>query len=62
LAASATRAAAAMLGALVIGSVSNGLDLVRQPAHVKYVVEGAILPPGVTIDPYSRRRLAMSGR
>ena len=39
---------AALLGALVIGSVSNGLDLVGQPADVKYMVEGAILLLAVT--------------
>jgi D-xylose transport system permease protein len=53
---------AALLGALVIGSVSNGLDLVGQPADVKYMVEGAILLLAVTIDAISRRRLAVSGR
>ena len=53
---------AAPLGALVIGSVSNGLDLVGQPADVKYIVEGAILLLAVTIDAYSRRRLNAAGR
>jgi D-xylose transport system permease protein len=53
---------AALLGALVIGSVSNGLDLVGQPADVKYIVEGAILLLAVTIDAYSRRRLTVTGR
>lgn len=53
---------AALLGALVIGSVSNGLDLVGQPADVKYMVEGAILLLAVTIDAYSRRRLTVTGR
>jgi D-xylose transport system permease protein len=52
----------ALLGALVIGSVSNGLDLVGQPADVKYMVEGAILLLAVTIDALSRRRLAAVGR
>ena len=52
----------ALLGALVIGSVSNGLDLVGQPADVKYMVEGAILLLAVTIDALSRRRLAITGR
>ena len=52
----------ALLGALVIGSVSNGLDLVGQAADVKYMVEGAILLLAVTIDAYSRRRLAVTGR
>jgi D-xylose transport system permease protein len=53
---------AALLGALVIGSVSNGLDLVGQPADVKYIVEGAILLLAVTIDAFSRRRLTVAGR
>jgi len=53
---------AAPLGALVIGSVSNGLDLVGQPADVKYIVEGAILLLAVTIDASSRRRLSAAGR
>ncbi len=52
----------ALLGALVIGSVSNGLDLVGQPADVKYMVEGAILLLAVTADAFSRRRLAAAGR
>ena len=52
----------ALLGALVIGSVSNGLDLIGQPADVKYMVEGAILLLAVTIDAYSRRRLTLVGR
>ena len=52
----------ALLGALVIGSVSNGLDRVGQPADVKYMVEGAILLLAVTADAFSRRRLAAAGR
>jgi ribose/xylose/arabinose/galactoside ABC-type transport system permease subunit len=46
---------AALLGALVIGSVSNGLDLIGQPADVKYMVEGGILLLAVTADALSRR-------
>lgn len=53
---------AALLGALVIGSVSNGLDLVGQPADVKYMVEGGILLLAVTVDAFSRRRLTTAGR
>jgi len=45
----------ALLGALVIGSVSNGLDLLAQPPEVKYMVQGAILLLAVTIDAVSRR-------
>ncbi|MGI8434441.1 MAG: sugar ABC transporter permease [Nocardioidaceae bacterium] len=52
----------ALLGALVIGSVSNGLDLIGQPADVKLMVEGGILLLAVTIDAASRRGRASAGR
>lgn len=49
---------AALMGAFVIGSVSNGLDLMGQPADVKLMVEGAILLLAVTIDALARRSRA----
>ena len=52
----------ALLGALVIGSVSNGLDLQGQPAEVKLMVEGAILLLAVTVDAVARRGRAAAGR
>jgi ABC-type xylose transport system, permease component len=52
----------ALLGALVIGSVSNGLDLLAQPPEIKYMVEGAILLAAVTVDAVSRRGRATAGR
>ena len=52
----------ALLGALVIGSVSNGLDLMAQPPEVKYVVEGAILLAAVTVDALARRSRMAAGR
>jgi len=52
----------ALLGALVIGSVSNGLDLMAQPPEVKYMVEGAILLAAVTIDALARRSRMAAGR
>lgn len=52
----------ALLGALVIGSVSNGLDLLGQAADVKLMVEGGILLLAVTIDALSRRGRASAGR
>jgi D-xylose transport system permease protein len=45
----------ALFGALVIGSVSNGLDLTGSPATVKFMVEGLILLIAVTADVVSRR-------
>jgi D-xylose transport system permease protein len=46
---------AAVFGSLVIGSVSNGLDLTGSQATVKYMVEGLILLIAVTADVVSRR-------
>jgi len=46
---------AALFGTLVIGSVSNGLDLTGNEATVKYMVEGMILLIAVTADVVSRR-------
>jgi D-xylose transport system permease protein len=53
---------AALLGALVIGSVTNGLDLQTQPSYVKLMVEGAILLAAVTLDAVARRGRAAAGR
>jgi len=53
---------AALLGALVIGSVSNGLDLMSQPPEIKFMVEGAVLLVAVTVDAISRRGREASGR
>jgi D-xylose transport system permease protein len=52
----------ALLGALVIGSVSNGLDLMAQPPEIKYMVEGAILLVAVSVDAVARRSRAAAGR
>jgi D-xylose transport system permease protein len=52
----------ALLGALVIGSVANGLDLDGQQPYVKLIVEGAILLLFVTIDALARRGRTASGR
>ena len=51
----------ALLGAVVIGSVANGLDLDGQQPYVKLIVEGAILLLFVTIDAFARRGRASSG-
>jgi D-xylose transport system permease protein len=52
----------ALLGALVIGSVSNGLDLMAQPPEIKYMVEGAILLVAVSVDAVARRSRVAAGR
>jgi D-xylose transport system permease protein len=53
---------AAILGALVIAMIENGIDLVGYSSATKFIVTGAILLAAVTLDTFSRRRLAASGR
>lgn len=51
----------AILGALVVGSVQNGLELLGQPAAVEDIATGLILVLAVAIDAVSRKRLAARG-
>jgi D-xylose transport system permease protein len=51
----------AVLGALVVGSVQNGLDLLGEPAAVKNIATGVILVVAVVIDAVSRRRRLARG-
>ena len=53
--------ASALLGALVIGSLSNGLDLFNVSSALKWVVSGAILLAAVSIDALSRRQRLQAG-
>lgn len=53
---------AALLGALVIGSISNGMDLQTLPSSVKFMITGAVLLAAVTIDAISRRGRQAAGR
>lgn len=52
----------ALLGALVIGSIANGMDLLALSAYIKFMVTGAVLLIAVTIDAYSRSRRESAGR
>lgn len=52
----------ALLGILVIQSISNGLDLFSVGAPPKYMVTGAVLLVAVIIDSVSRRSRAAHGR
>ena len=52
----------ALLGALVISTIENGIDLVGYGDATKDIVTGLILLAAVTLDTVSRRRLAASGR
>lgn len=51
----------ALLGALVVGSVQNGLDLLGQPAAIKNVATGVILILAVIVDAVGRRRRLARG-
>src|SRR5207302_639909 len=53
---------AAPLGALVIGSISNGMDLLALSSSVKFMITGAVLLMAVTIDAVSRRGRQSAGR
>jgi D-xylose transport system permease protein len=46
----------ALLGALVIGSISNGMDLLALDSDVKFMITGAVLLGAVTIDAVTQRR------
>jgi D-xylose transport system permease protein len=52
----------ALLGALVIGSISNGMDLLAYDSDIKYMVTGAVLLGAVLIDSIARNQRAASGR
>jgi D-xylose transport system permease protein len=47
---------AALLGAVVIGSISNGMDLLGLDSDVKYMITGGVLLAAVTIDAVTRRQ------
>ncbi|MFI5889802.1 sugar ABC transporter permease [Actinoplanes sp. NPDC051513] len=51
----------AVLGALVVGSVQNGLDLLGEPAAVKNIATGVILVVAVVLDAVGRRRRLAAG-
>ena len=52
----------ALLGALVIGSISNGMDLLALPSSTKFIVTGAVLLLAVIIDAVARRQRQAAGR
>jgi D-xylose transport system permease protein len=53
---------AALLGALVMISIDNGLGLLGLSSGTKFVVTGGVLLLAVTVDSISRRGRALSGR
>jgi D-xylose transport system permease protein len=46
----------ALLGAIVIGSISNGMDLLGLNSDVKYMITGGVLLAAVTVDALARRQ------
>ncbi|WP_437927721.1 hypothetical protein WMF37_00380 [Sorangium sp. So ce291] len=52
----------ALTGALLIGSISNGMDLLALPSSVKFMVTGAALLAAVTIDAIARSGRQPAGR
>jgi D-xylose transport system permease protein len=52
----------ALLGALVIGSIANGMDLLAFESWAKFMITGVVLLVAVTIDALARRRRQQAGR
>jgi D-xylose transport system permease protein len=52
----------ALLGALVIGSISNGMDLLALASSVKFMVTGGVLLAAVALDAVARQRRQAHGR
>ncbi len=52
----------ALIGALVIQSISNGMDLLALPSPIKFMITGGVLAVAVTIEAISRQRREAAGR
>jgi D-xylose transport system permease protein len=52
----------ALLGAIVIGSISNGMDLLAVTSDRKYMITGGVLMLAVTIDALAQRQRRGAGR
>jgi D-xylose transport system permease protein len=48
----------ALLGALVIGAISNGMDLLALESSIKFIVTGGVLLAAVSLDALARNRRA----
>jgi D-xylose transport system permease protein len=55
------RAIDAVIGGLVIATISNGLGLLNQAAYINFVVTGAVLLLAASVDAISRRRRSAAG-
>lgn len=52
----------AVLGVLVVGTISSGLTLLNLDASPRYIVTGLVLALAVTLDAVGRRRASLTGR
>ena len=55
------RVMAALLGALVIASIQNGMDLMGLASGTKFVITGLVLLGAVLVDAFAKRRRAARG-
>ncbi len=55
------RVMSALLGALVIASIQNGMDLMGLASGTKFVITGLVLLGAVLVDAYAKRRRAARG-
>ena len=53
---------AALLGALVMGSISNGMDLLELDSPTKFMITGGVLLAAVVLDASTSRKSATAGR
>ena len=51
----------ALLGALVIGSIANGMDLLALASSIRFMVTGGVLLIAVTLDAYTRASRETTG-
>ncbi|HET8812682.1 MAG TPA: ABC transporter permease, partial [Gaiella sp.] len=56
------RVISALMGALVISTLANGIDLAGWNSAIKFMATGAILLAAVTLDTLLRRRQQRAGR
>jgi D-xylose transport system permease protein len=52
----------ALLGAVVIGSISNGMNLLALESSLQFIVTGAVLLVAVVVDAIARKQRSASGR
>jgi D-xylose transport system permease protein len=52
----------ALLGAVVIGSISNGMDLLALASSIQFIVTGGVLLVAVIVDALARKQRSASGR